>query len=118
MKRIIERTTKAMAVTAIACIAIFAATRSSAVSAESAGDAAATYKGKCASCHGADGGGQTSAGKAMKVKDLRSADVQGQSDDQLYATIAHGKGKMPGYEKSLGAAACKELVAHIRSLKH
>jgi mono/diheme cytochrome c family protein len=117
MKRIIKRTTKAMAVTAIACIAILAATRNSAVSAVTAADAAATYKGKCASCHGADGGGQTAAGKAMKVRDLRSAEVQGQSDDQLYAAIAKGKGKMPGYEKSLGAETCKALVAYIRQLK-
>lgn len=116
MKRIIERTTKAVAVSAIACITIFAAARSSAVSAVAAADAAATYKGKCASCHGADRGGQTAAGKAMKLKDLRSAEVQGQSDDQLYAAIAHGKGKMPGYEKSLGADTCKALVAYIRQL--
>lgn len=117
MKRSIELTTKAMAVIAIACIGLVGANRSSAVSAAAAGDAAATYKSKCASCHGADGGGQTAAGKAMKVKDLRSAEVQGLSDDQLYALIAKGKGKMPGYEKSLGADTCKALVAYIRQLK-
>jgi hypothetical protein len=36
---------------------------------------------------------------------------------QLYAIIAKGKGKMPGYEKSLKAAGCKAQVAHIRGLK-
>jgi cytochrome c6 len=82
----------------------------------SADDAAATYKAKCASCHGADGSGSTAAGKALKVRDLRSADVQKQSDDQLYAIIAKGKEKMPGYEKPLGAETCKALVAHIRNL--
>lgn len=80
------------------------------------GDGAATYKTKCASCHAADGSGNTPAGKAMKLRDLRSADVQNQSDDQLFNVIAKGKGKMPGYEKSLGAASCRELVAYTRKL--
>lgn len=81
-----------------------------------AGDGAATYKAKCASCHAADGSGNTAAGKSLKVRDLRSADVQKQSDDQLYNLIAKGKAKMPGYEKTLGAEKCKELVAYIRHL--
>jgi mono/diheme cytochrome c family protein len=79
-------------------------------------DGAATYKSKCASCHAADGSGNTATGKAMKLRDLRSAEVQSQSDDQLYNIIAKGKGKMPGYEKTLGANACRELVAHTRRL--
>jgi len=80
-------------------------------------DASATFKTKCASCHGADGSGNTAAGKSLKVRDLRSADVQKQSDDALYNIIAKGKGKMPGYEKSLGSDQCKGLVAFIRQLK-
>jgi hypothetical protein len=72
-----------------------------------AADAAATYKSKCVSCHGADGAGQTAAGKNLKLKALGSAEVQGMTDDQLLAIISKGKGKMPGYEKSLGAATCK-----------
>lgn len=89
---------------------------SSSVAGTIAVDGAATYKAKCASCHAADGSGSTAAGKSLKVRDLRSADVQKQSDDQLYSIIANGKGKMPGYEKTLGAATCKELVAQIRHL--
>lgn len=81
------------------------------------GDGAETYKAKCASCHGVDGSGQTAVGKALKVRDQSSADVQGQTDDQLYDIVAKGKGKMPGYEKTLGADKCKELVAFIRTLK-
>jgi cytochrome c6 len=82
-----------------------------------AGDGGETYKAKCVACHGADGTGNTPAGKAMKVRDLTSADVQGQTDAQLYDIIAKGKGKMPGYEKTLGADKCTELVAYIRTLK-
>lgn len=80
-------------------------------------DAAATYKAKCASCHAADGSGNTPAGKSLKAGDLRSADVKNQSDDALYNVIAKGKGKMPAYEKTLGADQCKGLVAYIRQLK-
>jgi mono/diheme cytochrome c family protein len=79
-------------------------------------DAAATYKAKCANCHGADGSGGTAAGKSLKARDLRSAEVQGQSDAQLFAVISKGKGKMPAFEKTLGADTCKALVAHIRKL--
>src|SRR5262249_14857987 len=80
-------------------------------------DAAATFKAKCASCHGADGSGNTPAGKSLKGPDLRSADVQKQSDDALYNIVAKGKSRMPGYEKSLGADQCKGLVAFVRQVK-
>ena len=117
MKRIVEPTKRILAVAAIACMAVFVSSRSSAGSPVAPADAAATYKSKCASCHGANGSGQTATGKAMKLRDLRSPEVQSQTDDQLYAVIAKGKGKMPGYEKPLGADTCKALVAHMRTLK-
>ena len=117
MQRKIEVTKKVFAIIAIASIAALVCTRSSAGTSAAPADAAATYKTKCASCHGADGGGQTAAGKKMKLKALGSAEVQGMTDDQLLAIISKGKGKMPGYEKSLGAATCKALGAHIRTFK-
>jgi len=82
-----------------------------------AADAAATYKSKCASCHAANGSGNTAIGKKMKMRDLRSAEVQGMSDDALFNVIANGNGKMPGYSKSLGADTCRALVAYVRKLK-
>ena len=90
---------------------------SSHASSAPAGDGGETFKTKCASCHGADGSGNTAVGKAMKIRNLGSAEVQGQSDDQLFNIISKGKGKMPAYEKSLGAEKCKELVAFVRTLK-
>jgi cytochrome c6 len=81
------------------------------------GDGAETFKAKCAACHGPDGTGSTAAGKALKVRDLTSSEVQAQTDDQLFAIISKGKGKMPAFDKSLGADKCKELVAYIRTLK-
>jgi cytochrome c6 len=83
----------------------------------SAQDAAATYKAKCAACHGPDGKGDTSMGKVLKVRDLGSADVQNQSDADLTAVIENGKSKMPGYKGKLTDAQIKGLVSYIRSLK-
>jgi mono/diheme cytochrome c family protein len=80
-------------------------------------DAAALYKSKCAACHGADAKGETPIGKANKVRDLASPDVQKQADEDLTAVIANGKNKMPGYAKSLKPEQIKALVAFIRSLK-
>ena len=119
MRQIIfERTKKIVAVAAIAGIAVFmSSSRSNAGTSAAPADAAATYKSKCASCHGANGSGQTAAGKALKLKDLRSAEVRAMSDEQLLDIISKGKGKMPGYEKSLGAATCKALVAYVKQLK-
>lgn len=97
---------------AIASLAATAPT----VAATSAQDAAALYKSKCASCHAADGSGNTAKGKELKLRDLRSSEVQKLTDKQLYDLTAKGKGKMPGYEKSLGADKVNQLVAHVRAL--
>lgn len=74
--------------------------------------AEATFKAKCAMCHGADGKGK----EAMKTRDLSSADVQKQSDAELSAIITNGKGKMPPY-KSMTPEQVKDMVAFLRSLK-
>jgi cytochrome c6 len=83
-----------------------------------ADDSASVYKSKCLSCHAADGSGNTPAGKALKVQDLGSADVQKQTDAQLTDSIANGKdsGKMPAYKKQLTDDQIKGLVAYIRAL--
>lgn len=80
-------------------------------------DGAATYKAKCAMCHGPDGAGQTTMGKNMKLRDLRAAEVQKQTDAELVKWIADGKGKMPGYKAKLSAADIDALVGFIRSIK-
>lgn len=75
------------------------------------------YKAKCASCHGADGKGDTPAGKGMKVKDLASEDVQKMSDADLAGVIEKGKKPMPGYEGKLPKEQIDGLVKWIRTLK-
>jgi cytochrome c6 len=82
-----------------------------------AADGAAVYKAKCASCHGADGAGQTAIGKKMNLRDLGSAEVQKQTDAELYAWTADGKGKMPAYKGKLSEAEIKTLVGFMRTLK-
>ncbi|HST11177.1 MAG TPA: cytochrome c, partial [Terriglobales bacterium] len=87
------------------------------VSAFAADATADVYKAKCASCHGADGKGDTPAGKSMKVKDLASDDVQKMSDADLTSTIEKGKKPMPGYEGKLTKDQIDGLVKWIRSSK-
>jgi mono/diheme cytochrome c family protein len=85
--------------------------------AAAADDAAALYKTKCAACHGADGSGNTAMGKAFKLRDLGSGEVQAQTDAQLVAITADGKGKMPAYKGKLTDEQIKDLVGYIRTLK-
>jgi cytochrome c6 len=82
-----------------------------------AGDGAALYKTKCVACHGPDGKGETAIGKANKLRDLGSADVQGLSDADLNTIITSGKNKMPAYGKSLKPEQVVDLVAFVRTLK-
>jgi mono/diheme cytochrome c family protein len=81
-----------------------------------ASDGAALYK-PCATCHGANGAGDTPVGKSLKVRDLRSPEVQKQTDLELTKIIAGGKGKMPAYGKKMSEADIQALIAHIRTLK-
>jgi len=80
-------------------------------------DGAALFKAKCATCHGADGAGQTSIGKSMKLRDLRSADVQKQTDIELTKIISGGKGKMPGFGQKMSTADVMAVIAHVRTLQ-
>ena len=81
-----------------------------------ADDVAAAYKAKCAMCHGADGKGDTPAGKKMGVHSFASPEVQKMSDAELTEAIAKGKNKMPSYAAKLKDSEIKDLVAHVRQL--
>ena len=80
-----------------------------------ADDAQALYKQKCAACHGADGTGNTPAGKAMKAPDLTGAEMKKESDAAFADAIEKGKGKMPAM-KGLSPAQVKELVEYCHHL--
>ncbi len=74
--------------------------------------AEATFKAKCAGCHGADGKGKA----AMKTRDWSSADVQKMSDADLAAIITNGKSPMPAY-KTMTPDQVKDMVAYVRTFK-
>jgi cytochrome c6 len=76
-----------------------------------ADDAAATYKAKCAMCHGPEGKG----GK-MGTRDFASPEVKAETDAQLTEIITKGKGKMPSYSGKLKDTEIKDLVTYIRGL--
>jgi mono/diheme cytochrome c family protein len=76
-----------------------------------------TYKTKCSACHGANGAGDTMIGKNLKLRPLASADVQKQSDDELFTLISKGKNRMPPFDNKLSKDQIRDLVKHVRSLK-
>jgi mono/diheme cytochrome c family protein len=78
----------------------------------------ASYDKSCKSCHGADGTPNPAIAKMMKVdmKDLKSPEVQGMSNDDMKKVITDGKGKMKPV-KTVTGAAIDDVVAYVHSLK-
>jgi mono/diheme cytochrome c family protein len=74
------------------------------------------YKASCTLCHGADGSGDNATGKAFHAKDLRSEEVQKQSDAELAGVITKGKGKMPAFGAKIKPDDITKLVAYLRDL--
>jgi mono/diheme cytochrome c family protein len=98
-------------VSAALCFVIFAS------AAQAENDPAKFFKANCAMCHSADGSGSGPTGKALKAKDLRSDEVQKQSDAALNEIITKGKGKMPAFGAKLSAEDVTKMVAYLRTLK-
>jgi mono/diheme cytochrome c family protein len=78
----------------------------------------AVYDKSCKGCHGADGTANLNIAKMLKVdiQDLKSAEVQSMTDDDLKKVITDGKGKMRPVSAVSGPALA-DVVAYIRSLK-
>ena len=75
------------------------------------------YLDKCSVCHGQDGAGNTAKGRKLKVKNVRSPEVQKMSESEMIEIVAKGKGKdMDGFEKELGADTVKQVVGYYRTL--
>jgi len=79
-------------------------------------DAATLYKSKCASCHAADGSGDTPAGKKTGTHAFSSPEVQKMTDAQLTEATTNGKNKMPAYKGKLTDEQIKSLVAYVKEL--
>ena len=113
------RTTKRIVIGSLAILilaAIIGVPGSDQAAGSQASPGKAIFSTKCAICHGQDGSGNTPTGKNLKIKDLRSPEVQHMSDADLNNVVSKGKGKMPAYEKSLGADKITQVVAYIREL--
>jgi len=71
-------------------------------------DGAATFKAKCAACHGADAGKKLDGVKAASEADIAK-------------TIENGKDakpmKMPAYSGKLTAAEITEVAKYLKSIK-
>ncbi len=74
------------------------------------------FKTNCVLCHSDDGSGDSASGKAMHAKDLRSDEVQKQSDAALTEVITKGKGKMPAFGAKIKPVDVTKVVAYIRDL--
>lgn len=98
-----------------AALILLAASIAAPVFAQSAGEA--TYKAKCAMCHGPDGAAATPVGKMMKVPSFKDPAVKAASEASLIAITKDGKGKMPAYNGKLTDAQIKEVVSYIRTLQ-
>jgi mono/diheme cytochrome c family protein len=77
----------------------------------------ATYKAKCAMCHGVDGTGNTAIGKNMKIRSLQSPEDIKATDAELTKQTKDGVGKMQGYAGKLTDAQIQEVVSYIRTLQ-
>jgi mono/diheme cytochrome c family protein len=76
------------------------------------------YASKCAVCHGNDGSANTAKGKELKVRSLRSEEFKKMPDAKAMEILLKGKGKMEGYEKTLGKEKVAELLAYSRELSN
>ncbi len=77
---------------------------------------AATFKAKCAMCHGADGAGKTPMGAKLNIPDLLSPEVQKKPDTALIEIIAKGKNKMPEFASKLTPDQITQLKDYIREI--
>ena len=81
------------------------------------GPGADTYKAKCQMCHGADGMGNTPAGKSMKAVPFNDPQILSKSDADLIAATKNGMGKMPAYAGKLTDPQINDVVAYIHTLQ-
>lgn len=86
-----------------------------------AAPAAENWENTCASCHGADGTGQTKQGKKLKLKDYTDkAALAGKSDEELIKIVTDGvmvdgKQRKKGYKDQLTPEEIADLVKFVRA---
>jgi cytochrome c6 len=75
----------------------------------------ATYKGKCQSCHGAEGVPNPGIAKMMGVKPASDPSVKSLSEAQMIADTTNGKAKMPAFKGKLSDGEIKASVDYFRT---
>jgi len=78
----------------------------------------AAFARACKMCHGPDGTPNPAIAKMMNVdmKDLKSAEVQAMSNDDIKKIISGGKGKMKPIA-SVSGSTLDDVAAYIHTLK-
>lgn len=77
------------------------------------------YKQHCRSCHGKEGYGDGSKAAELEteMRELGSAEVQGQSDGELYYKSIIGRDEMPNFEKKIRSDEDRWMVInYLREL--
>jgi mono/diheme cytochrome c family protein len=76
----------------------------------------ATYKARCASCHGAAGTPSAGMAKMMGIKPVSDPTIQALTVEQMSTAVKAGKGKMKPIA-GLTDAQIKDVVMFYRGLK-
>lgn len=78
-------------------------------------DAKALYDGKCKSCHGADGKGETTIGKKVDIPSLAGTSL---SKAKIVSTIENGvpDTKMKGYKDKLSKEEIDAVAGYVKKL--
>ncbi len=80
-------------------------------------DGAALYQAKCASCHGADGRGDTPVGKALKIKSLLAPRWAAEDAPAAIAkAVREGVPGMPPMASKLSAAEIEAVAKTAHQL--
>jgi mono/diheme cytochrome c family protein len=79
-----------------------------------AADGAATFKAKCAGCHGADG---TKTIPAMGVPAINTPAVKAKGAAGLTTVVSKGQGKMPAFAGKLSDDEISSVVKFVLTLK-
>lgn len=75
------------------------------------------YRQQCIACHGADGRGNTPLGLALPVAppNLSSGLLWRRFDGDVYWSLRHGKGGMPGFADKLSVADSWALIDYMKA---
>ena len=79
-------------------------------------DGAATYKAKCAMCHGPTGTPSAGMAKAMGIKPVSDPSMKALTVAQIEAAVKNGKGKMKPIA-GLSDAQVSAVAAYFKTLK-